>query len=98
MWAPQFHQLTDRYRVIAVDLRGHGESAVGSDGLGISRLADDLATLLTALDLRDAVVVGHSMGGMTADAVLRRSTPTCSPSGWPGWCSWPPPPTSPTAR
>jgi pimeloyl-ACP methyl ester carboxylesterase len=65
VWAPQFHQLTDRYRVIAVDLRGHGESAVGSDGLGISRLADDLATLLTSLDLRDAVVVGHSMGGMT---------------------------------
>ena len=65
VWAPQFHQLADRYRVIAVDLRGHGESAAGADGLGIGRLGDDLATVLTALDLRDAIVVGHSMGGMT---------------------------------
>lgn len=66
VWAPQFHQLVDRYRVIAVDLRGHGESVAGADGFGLPRLADDLATLLVGLDLRDAVVVGHSMGGMTA--------------------------------
>lgn len=65
VWAPQLHQLADRYRVIAVDLRGHGESAAGSAGYGLPRLADDLATLLEALDLHDAVVVGHSMGGMT---------------------------------
>ena len=66
VWAPQFHQLTDRFRVIAVDLRGHGASKAGSDGFGIPRLAADLATLLTELDLHDAIVVGHSMGGMTA--------------------------------
>jgi pimeloyl-ACP methyl ester carboxylesterase len=66
VWAPQFHQLADRYRVIAVDLRGHGRSAAGSDGYGMPRLAADLATLLEDLDLHDAVVVGHSMGGMTA--------------------------------
>jgi pimeloyl-ACP methyl ester carboxylesterase len=66
VWAPQFHELADRYRVIAVDLRGHGESTAGSDGFGLHRLATDLATLLEALDLRHAIVVGHSMGGMTA--------------------------------
>ncbi|WP_421121106.1 alpha/beta fold hydrolase [Aquihabitans daechungensis] len=65
VWAPQFHQLADRYRVIAVDLRGHGSSRAGDDGFGIARLADDLATLLTELDLHHAVLVGHSMGGMT---------------------------------
>ena len=65
VWAPQFHQLADRYRVIAVDLRGHGTSRAGDAGFGLGRLADDLATLLTVLDLRDAVLVGHSMGGMT---------------------------------
>ena len=66
VWAPQLHQLADRYRVIAVDLRGHGESRAGTDGYGLPRLADDLATLLVGLDLHDAIVVGHSMGGMTA--------------------------------
>ena len=65
VWAPQFHQLSDRYRVVSVDLRGHGRSEVGSLGLGLPRLATDVATLLEALDLRDAVLVGHSMGGMT---------------------------------
>lgn len=65
VWAPQFHQLADRYRVIAVDLRGHGLSRPGSNGFGMSRLADDVAAVLEALDLRDAVLVGHSMGGMT---------------------------------
>ncbi len=65
IWAPQFRQMADRYRVIAVDLRGHGRSLAGTDGYGLPRLATDLATLLEALDLRDAVLVGHSMGGMT---------------------------------
>lgn len=65
VWAPQFHHLTDRFRVIALDLRGHGGSRAGSEGFGLSRLAADLATLLEHLDLHDAIVVGHSMGGMT---------------------------------
>ena len=65
VWAPQFHQLADRYRVIAVDLRGHGTSTAGTDGYGLPRLATDVATILETLDLYDAVVAGHSMGGMT---------------------------------
>ncbi|MCB1031788.1 MAG: alpha/beta hydrolase [Acidimicrobiales bacterium] len=65
VWAPQLNDLADRYRVIAVDLRGHGESFAGEDGYGLGCLAQDLATTLEALDLRDAIVVGHSMGGMT---------------------------------
>jgi pimeloyl-ACP methyl ester carboxylesterase len=65
VWAPQLHQLADRYRVIAVDLRGHGSSTVGTDGYGLPRLATDVATTLEALDLHHAVLVGHSMGGMT---------------------------------
>ena len=80
VWAPQLNQLADRYRVIAVDLRGHGQSTAGRDGYGIPRLATDVATVLEALDLDDAVLVGHSMGGMTvmqfcddhADVLSRR--------------------------
>lgn len=64
VWAPQFHQLADRFRVIAVDLRGHGASTAGSDGYGMGPLSADVATVLDGLDLHDAIVVGHSMGGM----------------------------------
>ena len=64
IWSPQLHQLADRYRVLAVDVRGHGRSSAGTDGFGRLVAAEDLATVLEHFDLRDAVVVGHSMGGM----------------------------------
>ncbi|MEE8331572.1 MAG: alpha/beta fold hydrolase [Acidimicrobiia bacterium] len=54
------------HRVIGVDLRGHGGSTVGDDGHGLDLSGDDLATLVRELDLHDAVIVGHSMGGMAA--------------------------------
>jgi pimeloyl-ACP methyl ester carboxylesterase len=65
VWGYQLRDLSDRYRVVAVDLRGHGRSLVGEEGFGLHLLAADLKTTLEALDLRDAIVVGHSMGGMT---------------------------------
>jgi non-heme chloroperoxidase len=65
VWGSQLRDLSDRWRVLAVDLRGHGESRAGSAGFGLDLLARDLRTVLESLDLRDAVVVGHSMGGMT---------------------------------
>jgi pimeloyl-ACP methyl ester carboxylesterase len=64
VWSPQLHQLSDRFRVIAVDVRGHGRSTVGSDGVGREVAARDVAEVLAHFDLREAVVVGHSMGGM----------------------------------
>jgi pimeloyl-ACP methyl ester carboxylesterase len=63
VWSPQLHQLADRYRVLAMDVRGHGGSQVGADGFGRKVAAQDLAAMLDHFDLRDAVVVGHSMGG-----------------------------------
>jgi non-heme chloroperoxidase len=51
------------YRVIAHDRRGHGRSAQTWDGNEMDTYADDLATLLEKLDLKDAVMVGHSTGG-----------------------------------
>jgi pimeloyl-ACP methyl ester carboxylesterase len=45
-------------------MRGHGKSIAGIDGVSIAAAARDLAELLESLDLRRAVVVGHSMGGM----------------------------------
>jgi len=51
------------YRVIAHDRRGHGRSAQTWDGNDMDTYADDLAELFNALDLKDAIVVGHSTGG-----------------------------------
>ena len=63
-WAPQLHLGADRYRVIAIDVRGHGRSNVGTAGVGHALAAADLALLLEQLDLEDAVLCGHSMGGV----------------------------------
>jgi pimeloyl-ACP methyl ester carboxylesterase len=64
IWAPQFHLMTDRYRVLAMDVRGHGQSTAGTDGFGRRIAARDVKAVLDHFDLRDAIVVGHSMGGM----------------------------------
>jgi pimeloyl-ACP methyl ester carboxylesterase len=72
-WAPQLRQLADAgHRVIAVGQRGHGRSVAGEGGYSLERLADDLAEVLEALDVRDAVLVGHSMGGMVAQLLAVR--------------------------
>jgi pimeloyl-ACP methyl ester carboxylesterase len=65
VWARQFRSLPDAgFRVVAFDGRGHGESTVGDSGHSIENLANDLRSVLLALDLRNVVLVGHSMGGM----------------------------------
>ena len=50
------------HRVIAVDMRGHGEAEKAEHGYRVSRFAADLAGLLAVLEVRDAVLMGHSMG------------------------------------
>jgi pimeloyl-ACP methyl ester carboxylesterase len=64
VWAPQLQLLADRYRVIAMDVRGHGRSVAGSQGFGRKIAARDVATVIEHFDLRGAIIVGHSMGGM----------------------------------
>jgi non-heme chloroperoxidase len=51
------------YRVIAHDRRGHGRSGQTWDGNDMDTYADDLAQLFEALDLKDAIMIGHSTGG-----------------------------------
>jgi non-heme chloroperoxidase len=63
-WEAQMTFLAEHgYRCIAHDRRGHGRSEQSWDGNEMDTYADDLATLIEALDLRDAVLVGHSTGG-----------------------------------
>lgn len=55
--------LHNGYRVIAHDRRGHGRSDQPAVGNDMDTFADDLATLIEALDLKSAALVGHSTGG-----------------------------------
>src|SRR5579871_5762478 len=63
-WEDQMIFLASRgYRCIAHDRRGHGRSSQPWNGNDMDTYADDLAALTEALDLRDAIHVGHSTGG-----------------------------------
>ena len=63
-WDPQMLFFGQHgYRVIAHDRRAHGRSTQTWDGNDMDTYADDLAQLFEALDLKDAIMVGHSTGG-----------------------------------
>jgi non-heme chloroperoxidase len=63
-WEDQMVFLASRgYRCIAHDRRGHGRSSQPWDGNNMDTYADDLSALTEALDLKDAIHVGHSTGG-----------------------------------
>lgn len=65
VWAEQLQPLTDDYRVILYDLRGHGKTGGSAhDRYTIDMYVDDLAVLIDVLNLDRPVVLGHSMGGM----------------------------------
>jgi len=63
-WENQMLFLLEKgYRVIAHDRRGHGRSGETWTGNDMDTYADDVAELFDALDLKDAVMIGHSTGG-----------------------------------
>lgn len=64
-WELQLPALTPSYRVIAVDLRGHGQSSKPSGPYSLGMFAGDAAALIEALDIGPCRVVGLSLGGMT---------------------------------
>jgi lipase len=68
LWDPYAERLRNRYRVIAYDQRGHGDSSRPADGMDWSRLSEDLAVLIEALNIEGCYAAGHSSGG-TAVAV-----------------------------
>jgi pimeloyl-ACP methyl ester carboxylesterase len=70
VWAPVASRLLAAgLRVVLYDQRGHGTSTLGDTPPTVAQLGDDLRSVLEAVDAHDAVVAGHSMGGMAAQAL-----------------------------
>lgn len=70
-WFTTVDALLADYRVVLMDQRWHGRG-VRSDRFSLAECADDVAALLTALDIDQAVVVGYSMGGALAQVLARQ--------------------------
>jgi pimeloyl-ACP methyl ester carboxylesterase len=71
-WDRVVPRLSRRFRVVRVDLLGHGASEKPRAGYAMERQADAVAAAARALGVRRATVVGHSMGGMVATALAER--------------------------
>ncbi|GAB4079219.1 3-oxoadipate enol-lactonase [Modestobacter muralis] len=65
MWDPQVPALTERFRVVRYDTRGHGRSPSSRGDVTMDDLADDVVALLDRLGVAQAHVAGVSIGGMT---------------------------------
>src|SRR5699024_12005468 len=66
MWLPQLDALSDVFRVIAVDHRGHGQSPVIEGSACIADLASDVQETIEKLGVDDYGVIGLSLGGAVA--------------------------------
>jgi 3-oxoadipate enol-lactonase len=77
-WGRLFGPLSRQFRVLAMDLRGHGDGIPAGFRFRLEDCADDVAALAGVLEIRDFVAVGYSMGGMVAQLVARRHAPMVS--------------------
>ena len=62
-WKEQIEYLSPQYRLVLVDLAGHGESGMGRKDYTMSAFGADVAAVVDSLGLKNVVLVGHSMGG-----------------------------------
>ena len=70
-WSLAIPELSSAYRVVAPDLRGHGDG-IRTNRFDASECADDLAAIVHELDLGQVIVVGYSLGGLVAQLFARR--------------------------
>ena len=71
LWTEQTEALRSKYRVVTPDLRGFGESDSSAGPATMTRMAEDVATLMDELGIEQAVIGGLSMGGYVALAFAR---------------------------
>ena len=71
-WATTMTRLADRFRVVVLDHRGHGQGIRDDDKFTLEDCADDAVALLDVLGVGTAIFVGYSMGGPIAQLIWRR--------------------------
>lgn len=75
-WFPAFAPLTNRFGIVATDLRGHGRGIPVNGRFRVADCADDIAALVGALGTGPVILVGYSLGGVVAQMTWRRH-PRC---------------------
>ena len=71
MWREQIEALAERHRILALDLRGHGETSATTEPATMEEMARDVSDLMEKLNMGRAAVCGLSMGGYVALALYR---------------------------
>ncbi len=71
-WAEQLPVFARDFRVVAIDLGGHGESSAGREHWTIAAFGDDVAAVVEDLGLEQVILIGHSMGGDVVVEAARR--------------------------
>jgi len=70
-WFPAFGPLSERFRVVAMDLRGHGHGLRSGSRYRLTDCADDAIALMDALEVERCIPVGYSLGGPVAQLMWR---------------------------
>jgi len=65
-WREQLDEMAKKYRVVAIDLPGHGESGRNREEWSITSFAEDVKAVMEKLNQERVVLIGHSMGGLVA--------------------------------
>jgi 3-oxoadipate enol-lactonase len=72
MWDPQIEAFKDRYRILAYDMRGHGQTTAPAGPYSLEMLADDVLGLIKFLKIQKARYCGLSIGGMIGQTIALR--------------------------
>ncbi|MHA1785245.1 MAG: alpha/beta fold hydrolase [Candidatus Helarchaeota archaeon] len=74
-WGEQVDYFSKYYRIVTLDLKGHGQSSKNRRGYSIKKLSRDVLDLKQFLKLENIILIGHSLGGMIAlDYFFRRNS------------------------
>ena len=71
-WSEQISFFSKKFKTVAIDLPGHGKSGVDRSNWTIGKFGEDVVTIVNKLNLKQVILIGHSMGGpIVIEAALR---------------------------